>query len=313
MATDEQVDLEPDRKSEILELDAKLTSANLFELLGVAAGASVDEVRNAFRELSRKFHPDRYFGKNLGSFRPRLDRIFKRLVEANQTLSDPERRQAYLDANPFVRAAAKASGNSVVVERAAPKTLDEQKRDAERRQRLARHPYLMKVGKVQDAITRAKEAIAKKEFSQAFTHLNFATQADPQNSEVKTLLAEVRRQNDFQRAEGNYKHGLEAVERGDELLAIQAFKAAAGSGHGPAAYKTAILLEKHGADTREAISFAQKAVEADPTHFDYRVLAGRLLDDAGMKALAKKHFEEAQKLHPDHPELKKHVKKRWPF
>lgn len=313
MATEEQVDLEPDRQNEILELDAKVASANLFEMLGVAAGASVEDVRTAFRELSRKFHPDRYFGKNLGTFRPRLDRIFKKLVEANQTLSDTERRKAYLEANPFVRAAIKASGNSGVVERVEPKTHEEKQRDEERRARLARHPYLMKANKVQDAVTRAKEAIAKKEFSQAFTHLNLASQADPQNNEVKTLLAEVRRQNDVQRAEGNFKHGNEALDRGDEALAIQAYKTAASAGHGHAAYKVSILLEKNGADSREAISFAQKAVDADPKKVEYRVLAGRLLDEAGMKALAKKHFEEALKLEPEHPEVKKHVKKRWPF
>ena len=34
---------------------------------------------------------------------------------------------------------------------------------------------------------------------------------------------------------------------------------------------------------------------------------------AGMKALAKKHFEEAVRLGPEHPDVKKHVKKRWPF
>ena len=32
-----------------------------------------------------------------------------------------------------------------------------------------------------------------------------------------------------------------------------------------------------------------------------------------MKALAKKHFDEAVRLDPEHPDVKKHVKKRWPF
>ena len=97
---DEVVELDPERQREILELEARLGTANYFEVLGVPVGASVEDAKAAFREASRKFHPDKYFGKKLGSFKDRLDRIIKRLIEAHQALGDPGRRQAYLDANP---------------------------------------------------------------------------------------------------------------------------------------------------------------------------------------------------------------------
>jgi hypothetical protein len=32
-----------------------------------------------------------------------------------------------------------------------------------------------------------------------------------------------------------------------------------------------------------------------------------------MKALAKKHLDEAERLEPGNPEVKKQVKRRWPF
>ncbi len=50
-----------------------------------------------------------------------------------------------------------------------------------------------------------------------------------------------------------------------------------------------------------------------PNNAEYRVLLGRLLEAAGMKAMAKKHYEEAIRLDPDHPDVKKHAKRRWPF
>ena len=90
MSVEEKVDLEQGRKEEILALDAKVASNNLFEFLGVPAGAAPEDVRAAFREASRKFHPDKYFGKSLGSFKAKLDRIFKRMVEANQTFSSTD-------------------------------------------------------------------------------------------------------------------------------------------------------------------------------------------------------------------------------
>lgn len=310
----EKIELEEVRQQEINALDAKISTANHFEFLGVEVGADPEQVRTAFREASRKFHPDRYFGKNLGPFRQKLDRIFKRMVEANQTLTDPAKREAYLAANPFVRAAIRSvSGNNPAF-KPAPKSAEEEARDAERRNRLARHPYLAKVTKVQEYLTRAKEHVEKKEYSQAFTALNTAAQIDPNHAEVRSMLVEVRKQADLARSESSYQHALEALNRGDNDLALQALRVAVGANaaNHKAAIKAANLLEKKG-DTREATSFAQKAVEAQPNNVEYRLLLGRLLLDAGMKALAKKHFDEAVRIDPDHPEVKKHGKKLWPF
>ncbi len=314
MAVDEQVDLDDVRKEEILALDAKVASNNLFEFLGVPSGASADEVRAAFREASRKFHPDKYYGKNLGSFRGKLDRIFKRLVEANQTLSDPQKREVYLAAHPFVRAAARATTNTTTAFKPEARTQTEEARDSERRQRLARHPYLAKTTKVQEYLSKAKEHAAKQEYSQAFTHLNNAAQIDPLHAEVKALLVEVRKGADLVRSESSYKHALEALNRGDEELALQALKTAVNANplNFKAAHKTSMLLERRG-DAREAASFALKAVEAAPRNVEFRMHVARLLGEAGMKAMAKKHFDEAVRLDPDHPEVKKYGKKLWPF
>ena len=312
MAVDEQVDLDEGRKEEILALESKVTTNNLFEYLGVPSGATADEVRAAFREASRKFHPDKYFGKNLGSFRAKLDKIFKRLVEANQTLTDPDRREAYLAANPFVRAAARASTASTPA--FTPKTEAEEARDLERRQRLARHPYLARATKVQEYLTKAKEHAAKQEYSQAVTHLNNALGIDAQHAEAKALMIEVRKGAEMARSESSYQHALEALNRGDEELAMQALRVAVNANplNFKAAHKASILLEKRG-EMREAASFGQKAVEAAPRNVEYRMHCARLLMESGMKAMAKKHFEEAARLEPDHPEVKKHGKRLWPF
>lgn len=312
MGGEETIELDEGRRSEILALEAKLDSTNLFEIFGLQPGASPDEVRAAFHGLTRKFHPDRFYGKKLGSFGPKIDRIFRRLVEVNQILTDGPRREAYLASHPVVRAVARTqSGNHPAVQM---KTADEEARDAERRARLARHPYLAKVTRVQDHIMRAKDLASKEDFSQAFSLLNTAAQMDPQNAEVKVLLAEVRRKADLVRSESSYKHALEALERQDAALALQALKAAvaANPNHFKAAHKAAQILEKAG-ETKEATTYAQKAVDAAPTDVEYRIHLGELLTDSGMKAMAKKHFEEAQRLNPNHPEVKKRGKGFWPF
>lgn len=62
-----------------------------YEALGVARGASQDEIKKAYRQLALKWHPDRHEeGK-----RAEAEQRFKRLSEAYEVLSDPEKRAKY--------------------------------------------------------------------------------------------------------------------------------------------------------------------------------------------------------------------------
>lgn len=59
-----------------------------YATLGVEPSASAEEIRKAYRRLARQYHPD--VSKEAGA----EDR-FKEVSEAYQTLSDPEKREAY--------------------------------------------------------------------------------------------------------------------------------------------------------------------------------------------------------------------------
>ncbi|MCP3142485.1 J domain-containing protein [Pyxidicoccus xibeiensis] len=105
----EEVDLEPERKKEIIDLERGLDSLDHFAVLGLKPGAQAADVKQAYYNASRRFHPDRYFGKNLGSFRARMERIFRRLTEAHNVLTQPDKREAYLRAHPALGLAAAAA------------------------------------------------------------------------------------------------------------------------------------------------------------------------------------------------------------
>jgi hypothetical protein len=99
----EEVALEEAVKAELIALEGKLESADYFTLLGVEVEADAETVKTAFYKLCLRVHPDRYFRKNLGDFKPRLEKIFKALSRAHQALTDPAKREAYLLANPTLR------------------------------------------------------------------------------------------------------------------------------------------------------------------------------------------------------------------
>ena len=60
-----------------------------YDVLGVKRGASDNEIKQAYRKLARKFHPDLNSGDKVA------EEKFKELQEAYDVLSDPENRKLY--------------------------------------------------------------------------------------------------------------------------------------------------------------------------------------------------------------------------
>ncbi len=63
--------------------------ADYYEILGIARGASADEIKKAYRKSAIKYHPD----KNPGD--PEAEKRFKEISEAYEVLSDDQKRQMY--------------------------------------------------------------------------------------------------------------------------------------------------------------------------------------------------------------------------
>src|SRR5260221_8975093 len=60
-----------------------------YEVVGIARGASAEEIRKAFRALALKFHPDRNSGDEDAAAK------FKEAAEAHEVLSDPQKRELF--------------------------------------------------------------------------------------------------------------------------------------------------------------------------------------------------------------------------
>lgn len=66
-----------------------------YALLGVAPTADRTEIRTAYFELARVFHPDSQFGKELGGFKQKMEIVFRRLAEAYEVLRRANKRAEY--------------------------------------------------------------------------------------------------------------------------------------------------------------------------------------------------------------------------
>jgi curved DNA-binding protein CbpA len=92
----EDVDLGRDQKRAIVAKHRSLANASYFDVLEVAPDADRRTLKAAYRRLSKEFHPDRFFGKRLGSFKAMLAEIFDLASSALEVLSDAEKREVYV-------------------------------------------------------------------------------------------------------------------------------------------------------------------------------------------------------------------------
>ena len=66
-----------------------MAKRDYYEVLGVPKNASEQDIKKAYRSMAKKYHPDR------NKDNPEAEAKFKEVQEANEVLSDPQKRAAY--------------------------------------------------------------------------------------------------------------------------------------------------------------------------------------------------------------------------
>jgi curved DNA-binding protein CbpA len=91
----EEVDLDTETRRSVLGMHRKLDSLDHYALLGVARSIDRKALKRAYFDLAARFHPDKYFRKNLGTYKHRMEAIFGRITLAHDTLNDKDKREEY--------------------------------------------------------------------------------------------------------------------------------------------------------------------------------------------------------------------------
>lgn len=73
---------------EVIEVEG-MDYIDYYKILGLSKDASNQEIKNAYRKLARKYHPD------VNPNNKEAEQKFKELNEANEVLSDPNKRKQY--------------------------------------------------------------------------------------------------------------------------------------------------------------------------------------------------------------------------
>jgi tetratricopeptide (TPR) repeat protein len=300
----EDVDLPAELRVEILALEGRLEALTHHEVLGIPWGSSAEQARAAYHDRMKRFHPDRYAGRRLGSYRERLDRIAARLALARDVLCDDALRREY---------DARTAPPEEVARREA-RRIEDELRAGERRARLQRtNPLVVRAARVAELMRRGRELQASGKHAAAVNDFMTALALDPRHPEAQALAAESRRRVSADKARDLYDDAQRAEATGHIGLALERFASAAELAPNDAraalaASRVALRLGRPAV----AAQHARAAVRAGPRQAAAHAALGAALAAQGEKAEARKALERALELDPAHEDAKAALKGlRW--
>jgi curved DNA-binding protein CbpA/cell division septation protein DedD len=187
---------EPDTSAEDAQFEARLVAleakvaanANAFVLFDLGIEAERAEVRAAWADLSKTFHPDALEGTGRRALRPRVEPLFAALSEAYGVLSDKEQREKLRDAISAGGSSVKSGEDTSAVVR-----------NAFEAEMLARDA---------DKLLRAKQ------YARALELFERAHDLSPQDGDIEAALLYSR----FRAGRGDQGEALATISALDKLI-----------------------------------------------------------------------------------------------
>jgi curved DNA-binding protein CbpA len=85
----------PREVAEVMSFREILPSMTLYQILDLPKTASDEDIKKAYFQMARKFHPDRFDRKLVADFKAQIDEVFDGITNAYRVLSNRESRRIY--------------------------------------------------------------------------------------------------------------------------------------------------------------------------------------------------------------------------
>ena len=266
------------------------SSADHYEVMGVTRHATSAEIKAAYYNLAKKYHPDAYHQADSGDLRTKLEALFASITQAYDTLSQPGTRASYDDR---IR---KTSGTlphnpGATMPLTTTDTIAGGSRVSDQ-ERLPTGDLKASNGQpaVGDISGRAQGESSGGEII-------------PGISSAGALLPPA------QRAEHYYQQGRARFERKEYHAAVHLLREAIklDPSRAPYHYHLGLALIRNPRTRRDAEIHLARAAELEPYNAQIRIKLGMLYKEAGLAKKAENYFREALQMDPDNRAAKKEL------
>lgn len=221
-------------RAELEQKSRSLEGVDHYSALGVQKGARKEDIKRAYVEVAKVFHPDRITAQGFAALRPLAEKVFSRLSEAHAVLTDDQKRAAY-DAAP-------SEAERAQVEAAVELALDAERQFQMGQSLLKQHHY----ARAEQHLERAYKASPDAEHQLLLAWARFNNPAHDRTAmRVELLQALTRAAKDLpQLARTHVFAGELFLSEGD---ADKAFKA----------YQRALQLDPNDVDAARGLRLAE--------------------------------------------------------
>lgn len=318
-------------------------TGNHFTVLGVTREVESRPLRDAYFELSRKYHPDLFFRRSLSRTESDLlEEVFTGINRAYETLSNAVRRAAFERelrerSSEQARSDAREKAVEQVRRRREPAPVDVEPAEivVERpKSRAASPPPAARPvypgadrhrTAMDEAVRRARENLAKarrffeagmaemaaERWVKAAGSIRLASELDPRNEEYKEALRKAAAMAARVRAELLVARGEQAESFHNVREAIGFYQQACDldPANPKVLFRLGKLLLEVDNDERGAVNCLRQAVLHDPTNVTYHMELANLYLRVGLGANAARELRAVLDVQPDHSEAKEALRK----
>lgn len=313
---DDGIELSPGQRMGINATWQGIDDKTCYEMLLLPRSADAPAIKKAYYKLSKEFHPDKFYRKNLGPYKEKLEVIFNKVNEAYRVLSDPAARAEY-DQLVFG-----TDGRDAATQSKATKTVDfvprsERTKEAARQakagirtrggtKKKASPKFLQQFQKeLATKILRSKEHMKKGEaeleagqFGDATANLQMAMTLDPRNTRAKILFKRAQGSSRNQKAEAYFNKAQEVLLAEDVRRAAELMQQAVDCKPTRGKYYNgfARLINENTSQRRVALELLRRAVELEPRNVEFTMDLAAAYEEAGMKTNAVRAYERVLKM-----------------
>ncbi len=292
-----EIDLDIETQKKILSLYKQLDELTHYQLLGVDRRAKSKEIKRAYFKVSKDYHPDSYFRKNIGTFKRKVNALFKAISNAYDVLSNEQKRLAYDATLPYEPTPEEMEEAKRKEEAQAR---DQRLREERKKRLLKRMPMARRKAQARQHFEEAKTARADRDVLKANNEIRIALSLDPDNSTYEAFLQEVAPSASTIRADKEYKRGRYEESMGNDEGALAAYLSALeiNPEESRALHRAAVLMLGMKKELKTALTFARKALQLSPDEKDVIKVTADLYLALEMYKNALREYNKYLKLDP---------------
>ncbi len=288
----------------IQDLFALYENADPYAILGISETAGAEQIKEAYFEKTKMFHPDSFYARSVPvQDKHLLEAIYKKVQEAYEAVKNTQPRQS------APRPPVKAPGQPAapVRETAAHPPAAPAKEPV---QRGVTDQIKDRVKKAASYYKLGMEAFMHSDYANAYLNLKLATSYNPYDQEYIHKMQEAEQHMQGDRYDDLLKKADISIELEKPEDAIGYLKIALGIAKDKrlVCYKLASVLYDFNQSMKEAKNYCQQAIELNPQNPDYHLLLAKIYQKAGFPKNALFEYEQAMNLGMKTDDIKAEIK-----